>query len=467
MRIARVYPRLTVGGAEADILTLLASVPNTHMIVTHEVGAAADRARALGVEVTTLGEPKLAQLVGLLQRVDVMHAHTINLHPLARMAASFAPQAKVVETLHNAIDDSPTWVDGTIVLNQAQRHGADVPGRTWVVPSGIRKAAPRPPRAPGPLRMVEIRRAEKRMRFTAQDLLQQPALRGVALAVTVVGLAGPSEDPRLCYVGPTSDAYDWLLRADVLLSLSAEDTFGRVAFEALACGALPVVSDLPVFVDAAAAGAPMVVLPEASPASVAERIRALALSFVPLNSEQEAEGRAWVQGHVSDDLMVRRTCEVYAQVNQRPSTRLVFDDSPSQALLAALEAWMASGDESGATVLGPKDLATFGIVMACLGEETPPNRTVLLERGRAYFGPRPALDHELGSSLVADGQEAAAIAVFSSAVQGDSARLGSWIGLAYARWRSGDQAGARLVLDDATRAVGPHPAIDQVLARLG
>ena len=90
----------------------------------------------------------------------------------------------------------------------------------------------------------------------------------------IVGEIGPREDVRL--LGQREDVHRWMQAADVLVSGSHQDTEGmsRVLYEAMACGAVPIATDIPGNRDALTPDTGVLV-PERSPEDIARAVTSL------------------------------------------------------------------------------------------------------------------------------------------------------------------------------------------------
>lgn len=260
-RIARVYPRLDVGGAERGILQLLAEIPDTHMVVTHVEGLLAPRARELAAHYTLCRPPRFCSLLDALRGCEVVHAHTINDHPLIPLAAQLAGPRVFVQTVHNRFEaQASLFVDHSIVLGAESAALLDAPGRTRVIPSAVVAPEELPTFQPWTvdgrrLRLVEVRRPDKEMAFTLEQLLASAALEDLDCEARIVGCEGESPDPRITLLGPLDDPRDEVARADLLVHGSATETFGRTVAEAMAWGTPALATPLPALREAFTPGA--------------------------------------------------------------------------------------------------------------------------------------------------------------------------------------------------------------------
>lgn len=321
--ITRVYPRLTVGGAESDILALLAGVGDTQMIVTEEEGPAALVAKRRAAHYERLQAPRFENLCKAMRSSALVHLHTINDHPLAPLAAQLSGCQSIVQTVHNDFDcESSHFVDHSIVVAPQTRWRLAAPNRSTCISSGI-DVPPAPlPRLSAqarPLRLLEIRRPDKPMHLTLEQILATGALDDIDWQATIVGMAGPSGDPRITRVGAVADATPYLAAADVLVHASATETFGRVVFEAMAQGALVAATALPPFVHAAAEGAVLHLFCDLSPQGMATELRGLLKQTTSESDWARTRQRnhAYVQSRHGTDLMLARTRQVYGSVQHQ------------------------------------------------------------------------------------------------------------------------------------------------------
>lgn len=322
-RIGRVYPRLTAGGAERDILELLAGVGDTHMISTFVDGESALPARELAARYTLLEEPRFEHLVRLLSSCEIVHLHTINHHPLAPLAGLLAGPRLLLQTIHNNLAaDACELVDFSILVNPATRDIVSAPERTEWIHSGILTPDPdssgEPLQKPWfesgrPLTLVEVRRPEKAMAWTLEDLLATGCLDDVELRAYVVGVDGSADDPRVERVGFQLDPSRWIGEADYLICGSAEESFGRAPLEALALGTRPFVTDLP------ALRANLASFADLAPwkgSQAAETLRRR-IEEAPARHEERARERTAGRAHVRDRFsvpdMIARTEAIYAR----------------------------------------------------------------------------------------------------------------------------------------------------------
>jgi hypothetical protein len=251
--LARIYPRLTQGGAETEILHLLGAWPGTRMIVTHDAGTRAEQARVWSDVRILEPQDRWRQLCEALDGVHTAHLHCINHHLGFALMAQLAGVTRIMQTVHNAMaPESEALVDHQIVPSQAVADLQDEAILGAVVPSGVsvpKHLVPFNPwhRAHRRPRLVEIRRPGKEMAFDLSELVASGALGEVEL--WVIGVEG-SSCGRVRYFGEIKDPRRLLSRCDVLVHASATESYGRTPREAMALGVIPAVTALPAFTEA-------------------------------------------------------------------------------------------------------------------------------------------------------------------------------------------------------------------------
>jgi hypothetical protein len=251
--LARIYPRLTQGGAETEILHLLQAWPGTRMIVTHDAGTRADQARVWSDLRLLAPADRWRQLCEELEEVHTAHLHCINHHLGFALMAQIAGVSRIMQTVHNAMAPaSEALVDHQIVPSHAVASLQDEAILSAVVPSGVhvpKRLIPFNPwhRAHRRPRLVEIRRPGKEMAFELDELVASGAVGEVEL--WVIGVEGRSCG-RVRYFGEIKDPSRLLSRCDVLVHASATESYGRTPREAMASGVIPAVTALPAFLEA-------------------------------------------------------------------------------------------------------------------------------------------------------------------------------------------------------------------------
>lgn len=251
--LARIYPRLTQGGAETEILHLLQAWPGTRMIVTHDAGTRADQARVWAdMRILSPGD-RWRQLCEELEGVHTAHLHCINHHLGFALMAQLAGVTRIMQTVHNAMAPaSESLVDHQILPSHAVAALQDEAILGAVVPSGVQVPSSLSPfnpwhRAHRRPRLVEIRRPGKEMAFELDKLVASGAVGEVEL--WVIGVEGRSCG-RVRYFGEIKDPSRLLSRCDVLVHASATESYGRTPREAMAAGVIPAVTELPAFTEA-------------------------------------------------------------------------------------------------------------------------------------------------------------------------------------------------------------------------
>lgn len=439
--ISRIYPRMTVGGAESDILVLLEGIGDTQMIVTEIEGPAAQVARQRAKNFVRLEAPRFFNLWTALQASDVVHLHTINDHPLAPLAAQFSGAATIVQTVHNDFDaESSHFVDHSIVVAAQTSWRLAAPDRCSQISSGIEVPRELPARTRGgPVRLLEIRRADKPMAVTLEQILATGALDGVAWTATVVGMdAPPGANGRINYVGLVGDTGPYLRDADVLVHGSAEETFGRAVFEALANGLLVFASRLSPFEQAHAQGAAIAFMSRTDPVGAAQDL----FRAIPQIESDAWEGtrernRAFVANHHGTQRMIAATRNVYADCARGPTPPRNFSradvvDGDITVFCSTLDALLerrtppsihqgilSTRQQAILTWLGVR----FGVIRASFG-------VPLLESAAAVLGPRHLLCMDLANAHSGAGQLNQALAWSAHAVELDPQKVGPYVACA-------------------------------------
>lgn len=314
MRLVRVYARMGVGGAESHVLCLLEGIPGTEMVVYGQEGASTPRARAASAAYTALTPPDFLGLVESFRGADLVHFHTINNEPYTALAAQLAGVGRIVHTVHNNLEASACRaVDHTFVVGTETLSYIETTARATFIPEGVPIGAAPGAREPGPVRLLEIRRPDKPMAFTLEDLLAAGAMDGVPYEAEIVGMEGDSPVPGVRRLGPLLDPAPHLARADILVHGSSTETFGRTAWEALASGALPVVTPLPTFERLGEHGV------RAGGLTLADGVAALRAALAHANTPEIRRARhAWAVAYASIEGMVSAQRAAYDAVFAAP-----------------------------------------------------------------------------------------------------------------------------------------------------
>ena len=436
--ITRVYPRLTIGGAEADILVLLAGIGDTQMLVTESEGPAAAVARERAAQYQRLGPPRFVNLCRAMRLSPLIHLHTINDHPLALIAAQMAGSQAIIQTVHNDYDcEASHFVDHSIVVAPQTRWRLAAPNRSTNISSGINVPTHAPPRAPigipaRPVRLLEIRRPDKPMQATLEQILATGLLDGVAWEATIVGIAGESHDTRIKRVGAVADPTPFLAAADVLVHASAVETFGRVVFEAMAHGALVAATPLPPFVKAAAEGAAMHLFTHTTAQGMAEELRTVLRELDSTSKWAASRHRnhEFVHSRHSTDLMVARTRQVYGCLQHQrhaPRNFLPQDaaDGDFQLFGATVDALLERRPPPPIYVgaLTPRQQAALLWIAARYGILRKSLALSTLQHVLKVLGPRPLLALDLARHYAARNELAPALHALDQAIDLDPDKI--------------------------------------------
>ena len=181
--------------------------------------------------------------------------HTINDHLLGPLAAQLAGANRIVQTIHN--DFQPLachLVDHSITVGTELLELIATPGRATWIPNGVSIPKELPPfqfwceaGVDRPLRIVEMRRPDKLMRLTLQEIVESGALNGLNFEAIGIGFDTPCDDPRVTNLGPIANPFSLLASADALVMATTTETFGRTVYEAMAAGTLAMATPIPAF----------------------------------------------------------------------------------------------------------------------------------------------------------------------------------------------------------------------------
>lgn len=472
--LARVIPRMTLGGAELDAVLLLEGLPGSRCVVTHLDGELGPRARAAS-DYRVLDEPTLAPLVQALEGVPSVHLHLLNNHPLLPLAAVLAGPRTLVTTVHNAFPSK--WghlVDHTILLGEDSRALQDTARETTLVHDGVESLDRLPERSPWtpscgrPLRLVAIRRADKDMVWTLADLLATGVFDDWEVEATVLGVTGRSDEARLTYAGPCHDVPERLAQADWLVHGSAAESFGRVVYEALAHGAEVACTPLPAL-RAAFGPDEVTFLPLDSPRRAAERLRAAieAAAADPGATDVRRErNRRRMERDFGLDAYVANTAAVYEAVAAGPRRRAFRAADVPRAcrprLFDLVDPWLQTGEPPPPReVLALPDPAAALVLwmVAHVSLADPEARLAWLARAHQLVGPRSAVALGLGQALAELGRPAKALPWFVAAAERRPSSTLAWCGALDALIALQRIGEARALLDHAQRFAGPHPTL--------
>jgi glycosyltransferase involved in cell wall biosynthesis len=189
----------------------------------------------------------LKDLSEMMDRFDAVIISNSVIAPLALEAAQFAPKPLVVEIMNFFYKAglNPA-VDSTIAVSQAvfdymgpkENDFVFAPGvDVSLYEGGVR-------RRDGKVRLIQLATAGKFMDPDLADVARELLDEGLPIEAAIVGREGPSGN-GIQYLGYQKyDRIPSLLKAsDILLHMSRVEAFGLTAVEAMAAGAVAVVSD--------------------------------------------------------------------------------------------------------------------------------------------------------------------------------------------------------------------------------
>ena len=434
-RIVRTFPRLCMGGAENAIVQLLEHVGNTHMISTHIDGMRAADAKRFADRYTLLSKPRFLPLLEAMQQADVVHIHTINDHPLVPLAAQLSGAPLIIQTIHNQMSPQYChWVDHSIAVGDELLDIVSTPSRTTVIPNGIpcpETLAPFQPWCESdvdrPIRLVEMRREDKAMRWSLAELLATGELDDLNIECQIMGFHQPSTDPRINYLGPIANPYPTLANSDFMVMGTEMETFGRTVYEAMAWGTLPVAPPIPAFTRVFSNE--HIGYMDGGPRAVARQLRQHIERFRLDPSAyhyQRNANHAYVTSKFGIRRMAQRTSSLYETLLRAPSThhRSFFPrdlvDGDLRLFGTIVDDILESNPPRELSAIENLTPSMQGIVYWLLvntGKAQESMKTKLLTAARARLGERFILNFRLGERLLETGKTQAAIPPLHAAMQ--------------------------------------------------
>lgn len=463
MRLVRVYGRMGVGGAESHVLSLLEGMPGTEMVVYGEEGMSTPRAKAAAARYTAMRPPDFGGLVRSFVGADLVHFHTINNEPYTALAAQLAGVPRIVHTVHNNLEaNACRAVDHTFLVGTETRSYIETTARSTFIPEGVPIGDPPGERAPGPIRLLEIRRPDKPMAFTLEDLLAAGAMDGVPYEAEIVGMEGESPVPGVRRLGPLLDPRPQLARADVLVHGSSTETFGRTAWEALAHGALPVVTPLPTFERLGEHGV------RAQDLTLKAGISALRVAVrKPTTLKVRRARHAWALANASIAGMVNAQIAAYERVLAAPPIVRSFTpaDVPDLPELARrIDALRDRRLDISGLSPGAEAVMLWFVADNLL---VPDERRVpFLRRAIGLIGERPLLCLALGKAARHRGQMDLALAAWSRVNTLFPELATPFLERADHHLRAGQPDAARTILKALLAATPDHPVARKTLAAM-
>ncbi len=346
-RIVRLYSRMLVGGAEQHINQLLAGFPGSEMVVAGPEGPAAVQARQLAARYTHVESPRLTGIVEALRGADLVHIHTVNNEPVLPLAVQLAGVGRIVQTVHNTFEARYCqFVDHSFLIGVDTIDWIETPALSSQIGEGVPVPDSLPDFTPWavegrPIRLVEVRREDKSMAWTLEEVLASGALDGLDWEAWIVGVGGESSDPRVHRVGEQETPDRFIEEADILVHGSATETFGRTVYEAMSLGTLPMATPIPAFSQRLIDGEQVFLASDMTLEAGAKRLREIADRFATDPQEylrHRAENFEFVRKNASGASML----ESYRQGYQRilsadlPAPRSFTPDDVSDSDLVHL-----------------------------------------------------------------------------------------------------------------------------------
>lgn len=412
------------------------------MAVTHGEGLLAGAARERAREYHLLRAPRASALFELCAGRDVLHFHSVNEQPWVPLLGWLAGVPHVLHTLHNEFTSETTdFCDHTILVDPETRGLLTRPGTATHVASAISvpdAVPPLPDRGGRPLRILEMRRADKPVHFGLSDLMGSGAWSDLACQAVIVGPRPDRDDPRITWHGPTEDPQAFLHDADIVFVGHAQDTFGRAPREALAAGRPVAMTDHPVLVrDLGHLEAIVRLGTRAEPAAM--RLREW---IEGEGADREAVGRAvadavaWLREYASIPRMIEATRGIYlGGVRSGPPSWRSFgpgDVEPLQigSLLEILDAILEGRPDDALAGQSRLSGATRGVaawMVARLCPCTEPQRMNLLREAHRSLGPRPLVLTDMALAHARSGNVHASIDRVEQAIDADPGHATPWL----------------------------------------
>ncbi len=195
------------------------------------------------------GPYTLKDFVGLLSLFDIVILSNTAIMPFAMEASRYLSNTFVIEILHTATKAAiaPT-VDLTVAVSRHIYESMSPRPLDIILPNGVDTELFRPvPRLDKPhkVRLIQIAREGKVMEPDLADIAEELVTRGFDIEAWIVGRDG-QDSKHIKYFGitPYFELPRLLQNCDILLHMSLEESFGMTALEAMACGVIPVVSNV-------------------------------------------------------------------------------------------------------------------------------------------------------------------------------------------------------------------------------
>jgi len=473
---------MDLGGVENAVLQLLESMPGTHMLVTHLEGLRAPEARTLAGRYSPLGPRRFLPLLQALRDCDVAHQHTINDHLLFPLAAQLSGCAVILQTVHNHFTPRAChFMDHSVAVGPTLGDMLPTPGHVSTIPNGVPCPPSLPERLPWhqegrPLVLVEMRRADKDMSCTLEQLVCSGALDGLDFEARVLGFHKDSPHPRLTFLGPQSDPYPYLAQADVLVHGTAGETFGRTVYEAMACGVVPVATPITAYTKVFSPEQ-LYYLPSHEIDAAAHQLRGY-LDHLAAHPAQHAAMRRdnhdWVRENASIVAMVERYQALYRDLLQRGPAYRNFGPQDLEGVDLELFALLVDDllDHRPPLHLarieeldGPaKGILYWLLVDLQLVPEQ--SRLVLLRAASLLLGDRHEVCLALGRALAAAGDDLGAVEQLARAVELHPGNLAPYPDLVERLLAAGKLERALELVERGCGAVPGYLFLEQIRQRL-
>jgi hypothetical protein len=473
---------MLVGGAEVHINQLLAGIPNTHMVVAGPEGLAAQKARTLAGKYTVAKEPRLSTIVNAVRNAEIVHIHTVNNEPILPLAVQLAGPKRIVQTIHNTFEAKYCrFVDHSFLIGVDDSEWIETPGLSSPIGEGVFVQDTLNPftpwyRANRPIRLVEVRRPDKPMAWTLEDLLSTGVLNGLDWEASIVGIDGKSNDPRIQRLGELACPDEIISQADFLIHGTAMETFGRTVYEAMAVGTIPLATPIPAFSKRLREGEHVFLAKDMHLQSAAIRLKEMIQSIQSQHEfydQTRINNHSFIKANASHESMNRAYLRGYESVLKRPPAPRSFfpGDVTGEDLdrLGTLLHHAVSGLPVAQHDVALLSEGARGIALWLIADQklvSVEQRLSMLSESVEILGPRPAICLSLATAAQEANQEELAAECFGLVTQQHPYIVTAWLNRADTSIQKGDLSSAQAEFEGLLRFSPHHTIAKSALAQI-
>ncbi|RME00147.1 MAG: glycosyltransferase, partial [Calditrichaeota bacterium] len=250
IKVAELFFFLDMGGVERNIVDIINFLPSSlfekTVIISHRSGLMRSQLHPDVQFVQLPDEDKMLTLISLLQPFDICHIHTVNQNPFFAWSAALAGKPVILNSIESTVYfpysahvDYTTCVAKHIYNMQSNLLDSQVIYNGTAVDSLPRSKSV----DHGRLILVEMHRPDKEMAASLVDLIPYIKSRHPEVEGWILGIEGQSTE-SLKYWGKVAEPNPYLRQADFLVHLPGHEAFSNALIEAMASGALPIVSNV-------------------------------------------------------------------------------------------------------------------------------------------------------------------------------------------------------------------------------